>query len=276
MTVLPESLRVIQQRCPVRVATAEALVHGEDGPRLRTGWDEVDAALGSGLPTGLHEWFGAPLEANAGRCAAGVPPFCILLHLARQLLEQSPQAGWTVWVCDGQRPYAPAARGGDANDGRLLRRSLFVSARDGPTRQWIADTALRCRAVRAVMADGSGFDRAATRRLHLLARAQEKWIWLTRPPGERDTLSAALTRWQVRWHAGPGVGGTVVNPRWKLTLLRCKGVPLETIPDWILEWDHAEGAVRLSTALAGAVGLPSGAPGFAIRRGYARAQRNSA
>jgi len=247
--VLPESLCAIRDRC--RIVTAAALARGEDGPRLRTGWPAVDEALGAGLSTGLHEWFGAALHPDRPRADAP-PPFCILIHLAWRLLEQSHQARWTVWIDDGRFPYPPGFRRGDANDPRLLRRTLFVSARDGPTRQWAADAALRCRAVRAVVAGGGGFDRAATRRLHLLARSQEKWIWLIRPPAEQGTLSAAPTRWAIRWNPEARSRHGGVTPSWRLTLLRCKGVPIETIPDWILEWDHATGALHLPSALAGA------------------------
>lgn len=249
--MLPQSLRAIQDRC--RVVTAAALARGEDGPRLQTGWPDIDDALGAGLPTGLHEWFGAPLHDNDPR-AGGLPPFCILIHLAWRLLEQSRHARWTVWITADRAPYAPSFRYGDANDSRLLRRTLFVTARDGPARQWATDMALRCPAVHAVIADGGGFNRAATRRLHLLARSQEKWAWLIRPPSERGVLSAALTRWEVCWSSdAPGKHGSVM-PGWRLSLLRCKGVPTETFPTWELEWDHAKGALHLSSALAGASG----------------------
>ncbi len=258
--MLPESLRAIQDRC--RVVTAAAWASHDAGPRLHTGWPGIDAALGAGMPTGLHEWFAiSPYPGDA----RGLSPFCLLIHLAWRLLEQSHQPRWIVWIHDGPIPYPTSFRRGDANDARLLRRTLFVSARDGPARQWAADAALRCRAVHAVITAGAGFDRAATRRLHLLSRSQAKWIWLTRPPSEQDTLSAAFTRWAVCWNSDVPDGSVGVRPGWRLTLLRCKGVPIETTPEWILEWNHATGALNLSAELAGVSGDAASRPQLSQR-----------
>ncbi|MEZ6015570.1 MAG: hypothetical protein R3F49_10680 [Planctomycetota bacterium] len=67
-----------------------------------------------------------------------------------------------------------------------------------------------------MVADASGFDMAATRRLALAANTGEALALLARPPHEAGALSAAATRWQVTR------AGDSLAPRWRLTLLRAK------------------------------------------------------
>jgi len=133
-------------------------------------------------------------------------------------------------------------RGDERGDGRddagspLFARSLFVDPTDDASRLWAIDAALRCASSAAVVADGSGFGMAASRRLQLAARAGGALALVARPPGERGEPSVATTRWEVRSaacaqaSAGDGGGACGVEPaegwlaRWRLRLLRCKGV----------------------------------------------------
>ncbi|MFT5049638.1 MAG: hypothetical protein ACI8QZ_001031 [Chlamydiales bacterium] len=113
------------------------------------------------------------------------------------------------WPQDSSRP----AR-------HLLEHSLLVDARPVEKRLWAIDTALRCPSVVAVVADGSGFDMAATRRLQLAAEVGHGLALLLRPPREFKSLSAATTRWRVG-RCLPVDG--VARPRWSLGLMRSKG-----------------------------------------------------
>jgi protein ImuA len=108
---------------------------------------------------------------------------------------------------------------------------------------WATDLALRSRAAALVIADGSGFDLAATRRLQLAAEAGDGLCLLARPPWEQRELSAAATRWLVSC-APP----QSTNQRWTVQLLRCKGQqPASNLQRvWILEQDHATGALRVA------------------------------
>ena len=252
LSALAERIRDIEDRHEA----AHRFVDEPADDRTPTGWTAIDAALGGGLSIGgLHEWFGVadaaqtddarPARASAGRWT---PPLCILAHLARQAFDHHGQGGWTVWVGRSCHPYPRVLiRGGDR---RLLDRSLFVAPRDAAARLWAMDLALRSPAVGCVIADGSGFDRAATQRIQHVARAESKWALTARPPPQRDVLSAAQTRWRVR--AAPPVeseergGGT---PCWAVQLMRCKGLRSES-HDWLLEWDRVESAVHLSARLA--------------------------
>ena len=115
----------------------------------------------------------------------------------------------------------------------LLHRSLFVAtgarsrsrtsegAKEASERLWAIDTALRCRGVTAVVADGTGLTMAATRRLQLSAASTGVLVLLARPPQEAGEISAATTRWTVMREVPTETSGSALS--WDLTLLRAKG-----------------------------------------------------
>jgi protein ImuA len=182
--------------------------------------------------------------------------------MAWQFVESSPAGLWTVWVGGACAPYPPLLARADGRDRRLLDRSLFVSTRDAAARLWAVDVSLRCPAVGLVVADGRRFDRAASRRVHLVATNHGKWALIARPAEERGEISAAHSRWLIR-RAPSGRGGAAesVQPRWTVQLLRCKGVQPETAGRiWTLEWDHVHGALCISSPLADSTGPASARP----------------
>ena len=219
-------------------------------PRFQTGWPEVDAALGGGLIGGaLHEWLGLAFSASESRRLPWTPPLCILTHLACQAMAANSTLLWTVWIGSRCFPYPRILVSGEGKDRRLLERSIFVSPRDPAARLWAIDLALRSPAVGVVVADGSQLPMAATRRIHLVAKANHTLVLAARPPWERAELSAAESRWLVRWRPSSEVAGPA-RPRWSVELLRCKGMQPETISHaWNLEWDCAQSAVRVSAPL---------------------------
>lgn len=185
---------------------------------IATGWQQVDAALGGGLARcGLHEWWHDDDYPHT-RCA----PMQAFIHLAWQALlhderHQPCMARRIVWVGRAVWPCAEAlVRGMRVGvhamfgqrcprlwpDARLVRQSLLVD--DGArtafdatgARLWAIEQAVRCPGVCAVIADGAGFDLAATRRLQLAAA--DALLLVARPHGRSSTLSAASTRWRVR------------------------------------------------------------------------------
>jgi len=168
------------------------------------GVDDGRAAVGFGA---IHEWF------DQGSTFPG-RPVCVLSHLAGRALAED--GGYVVWVGRRCWPYGRLLVHGD--DRLLLERSVFVDVPNDAAKLWAVDVALRCEAVSAVVADGSGFDIAATRRLQLAARAGRSMGLLARPPGERHELSAAATRWAIQ----PVVNHDRPRPRWRVTQLRCK------------------------------------------------------
>ncbi|UCD74810.1 MAG: hypothetical protein JSV91_13605, partial [Phycisphaerales bacterium] len=179
--------------------------------------------------------------------------------------------GRRVWPL----PRLLVREAGGVRDRRLLDCSLFLDPPDRAGRLWAIDVALRCPAVIAVIADGSGLRMAETRRLQLAAEAgrscerravnvQEKKIpgaggelpgvgLLVRPENELKELSAATTRWLVHPvatthpHSPP-------RPRWTVRLLRNKAAPLagDEEQTWLLEWDdHVQGIVHPSAEVVG-------------------------
>ncbi|HKQ47153.1 MAG TPA: hypothetical protein VJZ71_03675 [Phycisphaerae bacterium] len=282
---LAERIRAIEER---HEPVAHRYIDPPAGDRVPTGWAEVDAALGGGLLAGLHEWFGVeevgreegrPTPRSAdGRWS---PPLCILVHLAWQAQSREASPPWTVWIGRRCHPYPRVLIRGGGKDRRLLTRSLFVAPREAAARLWAIDLALRSPAVGCVVADGSGFDRAATQRIQLLARTQGKTVLAACPAPQRTELSAAQTRWGIRnaecgmrneersdapRHSAFRIPTSALVPRWSVELLRCKGMrPTQDhpgAPGWLLEWNRAEGAVHLSARLAD----PAGAAERPIRR----------
>ncbi|MHC4786742.1 MAG: ImuA family protein, partial [Planctomycetota bacterium] len=215
-----------------RLKELQTAIHAIEG-----GWYEAGGTGPGGThswcvpPKGVHEWFGVAHAAHNW-----APPLGILLHLALRSLEGSP--GCVVWIGRRCWPYPHVLNGAG------LRRSIFVDPPDGASRLWTIDLAARCPGVAAVVADGSGLDMAATRRLQLSAEAGSALVLCARPPNEVDRLSAAATRWRVR--CAPATGRA---PRWIVELLRCKGVQPESEVLRTVEWKGAPGGVVVHAAL---------------------------
>jgi len=239
---------------------------------LSTGWPVIDAMLGGGLPRGaLHEWFGlqTPSDPICTQPNTGYkpvphtpvvnrrhkepwsPPLSILAHLAWQAAGDADAPPWTLWIGPQCFPYPHILTRCRGTDHRLLERSIFVRAENATERLWATELAVRCHAVGAVIVDGSQFSMPATRRLQLLARNHGCLVLAAHPAQETKTLSAAHSRWRVRWAMSEGA---FTMPRWHVELLRCKGTRVEDRPGWILEQDRATGAIGISATLADATG----------------------
>jgi len=213
----------------VRLAEAIERVQGgqteqsSERHHLPTGWDAPDRATG-GLRLGaIHEWL---VDTPWGPPDAA--PLGLFTHLAARHLTAAPAptppTPLILWIGRACHPYPrslPAA---------VLARSVFVDATTRTERVWATDTALRSRGAGLVIADASGFDMSASRRLQLAAGIggiggpSEKGGGgvlglLARPWGERREISAAWTRWRV----SPTPSDSD-SPRWAIELLRCKGM----------------------------------------------------
>lgn len=270
---LAERIRSIEKRHGV--AADDRFIDPPAREVISTGWAEIDAALGGGLPAGgLHEWFGvedaaardSSVSANRASPHLWPPPLCILIHLAWQALDHDASSPWVVWIGERCHPYPRALVRGRSPDRRLLERSLFVAPRDAATRIWAIDLALRSHAVGVVIADGSAFDRAATQRIQLLAKNHAKIVLAACPPRQRGSLSAAQTRWRVCTSPPRRrKRGSSIAPGWSVELLRCKGVrPAQDHREWLLEQNRDEGAIHLSARLADLAGAPAAqSPGAA-------------
>lgn len=208
---------------------------------------------------------------HLARCAAGDGQ-------PRHTGQPGPAGGVGAVAWIGRRcwpnPRALVSGSGGGADHALLARSLFVDPPDRASRLWAIDLALRSSAIAAVVADGSGFDMASTRRLQLAARDAAGregagraggvgggFCLLLRPAADRKALSAAQTRWLVRPALAEGVGGEGGrSARWMIELLRRKG-PASAASSgsaqarqplrFIVEWDHEAGAVIVAPHVVG-------------------------
>lgn len=213
----------------------------QQGDLLPTGLTDIDAAIGGGLLGGaLHEWFGVlPHPESRVVVRKWTPPICILVHLLWQTFESCEQPRWTVWIGTRCFPYPSVLVRGTEMDSRLLERSLFIGVHSTKNRLLAADLTIRSPSVGAVVVDGSSFAMPETRRIQLNAKKHRTLVLMVRPASEQGELSAAQTRWRVRWE--PNVSTTdrvFLNPRWSVELLRCKGVLSENARNvWALEWD---------------------------------------
>lgn len=212
----------------------------------------------------VHEWLSE--ERSRGqkqKLADWMPPLSIATELASRALTLSPSvpsslSPFLIWIGRRCWPYGRSLiRGPHGEDRTLLQHSVFVDAPDIGARLWAIDLALRCPAVGVVVADGSGFDMAATRRLALAAAAGNGLALLLRPPWEQRELSAATTRWLVL----PEPSGAMTQ-RWRIEPLRCKGLRLgaHTVGDCVHMEADCAGAMRVLTDLAQRPGEAVSAP----------------
>lgn len=220
--MLPATLqnlaRTIQETCSPRSCA----------PPLPTGWP--DQTLRGLSRASIHEWFNSdpnPAPAANGRKLPWIPSLGPIIHLARQTSDAP-----IVWIGRRVWPYPRVCPD-------LLDRSIFIDAKDLAERAWAMDVSLRCPALGAVIADGSGFTMSITRRLQLGAAETGGLGLILRPHDDLRTLSAAQTRWLVM------PARSAAAPRWRLRLLRAKGVKLPDITTWTLELNHETGALDL-------------------------------
>lgn len=240
------------------------------------------------LPGVLHE-VTLDLPAGGGGRSGWLAPGALLLDWSARAMGGQGHGGvrWRVWVGRAVWPYPrvmlrrgleenKSAQRGETPAVTLLERSLFVEAnagqeggggdRSADVRVWAIELALACPAVAAVIADGSGFSLAATRRLQLAARRSPAVVILARPMWERDVPSAAGARWRVRPAVSP-----ISRPRWVVELTRLKGATADRRRRaWLLEWNHETSAVCVPADLGHGSGEAStqarAAPDPGVRR----------
>jgi hypothetical protein len=280
---IPDPSLVSEPLCRLREALAAR--GGVASARVPTGWPRIDAALGGGLPAAeLHEWWGDMADA---RSLCVQLAWCVLRDCdarARARTDAHASDGLHVaWIGRAAWPGATdLVRGTRAAlagmfgapaprtwpDAALHDRSLLVDApaSDPGARLWSAEQAARCSGVCLVIADGRGFELAATRRLQLAASRVP--VLLLRGPARdprvrRATASACATRWHVEraaagsagslaerapWlRAGHALAGRIPEePAWTVTLERAKGSGMAFAAECVVravrsfEWEGTE------------------------------------
>lgn len=249
----PEGARVVSTGWP----TVDGWLPGGVPRGLVTEWFGVapegphaNRAATAGGPRVPRPSSETPKAGRRPSLATWTPPLSLLVHLAHQVcggardVRGADDPGPVLWIGRRVWPYGRALVRAGPLGARLLARSLFVAMPDdvAPTRPsgtrtpeagarlWALDLALRCRAVAAVVADGSGFAMAASRRLQVAAEAGHAFVLLARPAEEFDVPSAAavrfvVTRTAIDADARPGAPRSCA---WSLTLRRAKGAAART------------------------------------------------
>lgn len=239
-----------------------------DEPRLPLGVLEIDRALpGGGLRLGcIHEVAGD--EAATGFCAAllgralaakgrtGSPTASAGAQSASAGPRGSERRGALLWLARDDDLYAPGLVRFGIEAGQLL---VVSGLRRQDDMLWAMEEALRCRAVRGVVAEmggvagAGGIGLAAGRRLMLAAEGTGVLgLVLSRREGGRQRggarVRAAVSRWRVTAAPG-GAGGEDAGSRgrmpdgggqpkadggrWRVKLQHCRGGrPAEWIVDW--------------------------------------------
>lgn len=185
--------------------------------------ERIDPGWGAGVPGlelgSVHEWFGED------------PAAVLLSRLARRTPGRGGRTAWIGRACWAHPGWSETPS------------SLFVDPASDGERVWAIDLALRCRGVACVIADGSGIDMPASRRLQLAAKAGGTLGLLVRPLTDLSELSAARTRWRVTPAPNPDAR-FYPEPRWTVELLRCKGLrPTTEARRWAVQVRHDTGDV---------------------------------
>jgi protein ImuA len=163
-------------------ADALAYTASADGAALSSGHAALDAQLpGGGWPVGaLCEILQAAHHQNEWR---------LLLPALRTLTQSIVLVG---------APYAPFGPG-LAGQGLDVRHLLWVQADALSQRLWVAEQALRCTGVAAVLVwlpqvRAHALRTEHLRRLHLAAQAQSKLLWVLREATAQAESSPAVLR----------------------------------------------------------------------------------
>lgn len=270
ISALADAVRDLESRWRPRKAAAH---------RVRLPWSAV--ALDRGV---IHELLGD----------GAFPPLCIATDMARRACGGGGGA-------DGGDGQSDARESAAVLIGRWTwayrlglgpgTTAILVDVPDAASRVWAIDLALRSPAVSVVIADGSGLEMSETRRLQLAAEAGASGDvgrtggcsgvggalgLMVRPLAELRELSAAAMRWVVRPAVSCGK-----RPRWNVSVVRCKGVHgvftdacgaerCAMSRSMMVEWDHAQGIVAVSSDVVDRSGEATGTDGGAAEIGRER------
>lgn len=207
---------------------------------------EIDVMLpGQGLACGSIHEFALEDELSSKVPYRWHPPLFVVaallgstIRLQQESMILQPQHKILAWV--GRRCW-PTPHLLES----ISTNSIYLDPPDKSKRLWTIIQLLRCPAVWAVVADGSGFNNLASRRLSFAAQKGGALGLILRPPWELEETSSAHTKWKIA-----PLCSEKASLRWSLTLLRAKGAAAASVSPpqaahetliwpktWLLEWD---------------------------------------
>jgi protein ImuA len=218
------------------------------------GLDAIDRELpGGGLARGaVHEILGHGADEEDGALAAA---------FAATLAARLGATGPVLWCLRRPDLHGPGLLAAGLDPARLV---LALCGNDAAI-LWAMEEGLRTRGMAAIVGEVGRLPPVAGRRLQLAAERAgvpalvlRRWWEGGEAAGERLRPSAAATRWRVATlpARSPPDRPAIGRPRWRLTLLRCRGGGPGS---WDVEVIDATGALALSAALADRPAAPIGA-----------------
>lgn len=195
----------------------------EPGNRNGIGLGEIEAAFPNRIfPTGaIHEFLSSCPEETSSSGAF----ICGILHALLQ------NGGVCVWVSFTRRVYPPALKLFGVNPDKVF----FIDVPRQKDVLWVAEEALKCEGVIAVICETSELSFVESQRLQLAVEKSRVTGFVLRKNTTVANRTACVSRWKItpvrsKPRAGmPGVG----SPRWQAELLRVRNGN----PDkWTVEW----------------------------------------
>ena len=191
------------------------------------GLGPIEMAFPNGIfPTGaIHEFVSyGPEETSA--CSG------VIAGIVKTLLEAG---GVCLWISYTRRIYPPALKMFGVNPDRVV----FVDVPLQKDVLWVAEEALKCDGVAAVVCEAHQLTFMESRRLQLAVEESHVTGFILRKDVRSITTNACVARWRVtprisRLRPGmPGVG----YPQWQVELLKVRnGNP----GSWNFEWRHRQ------------------------------------
>jgi protein ImuA len=183
----------------------------------------VEAAFPNGVfPTGaIHEFISLCPEDTAASAA-------FIAGLVKTLLQHG---GACLWISWSRRIYPPALKLFGLDPDRVV----FVDVPLMRDVLWVAEEALKCEGVAAVICETNQMSFMESRRLQLAVETSHVTGFILRKEAKKLNATACVSRFKIT-HAPsglrrgmPGVG----FPRWQVELLKIRnGQP----GSWIMEW----------------------------------------
>lgn len=176
------------------------------------------------FPTGaIHEFLSSSPEESSA-CGG------LISGLVSTLLKPG---GVCLWISFTRRVYPPALKLFGVDPDRVI----FVDVPFQKDVMWVAEEALKCEGVAAVICETREFSFMESRRLQLAVEQSHVTGFILRKDFKKENATACVARWRVKpvrsqLRSGmPGVG----HPRWEVELLKVKnGQP----GSWTIEWKN--------------------------------------
>lgn len=181
---------------------------------------------GQVFPTGvLHEFISTRPEftASIGGFIAGI---------LQTLLDKG---GVCVWVSYTRRIYPPALKRFGVDPDRII----FIDVKREKDVLWVAEEALKCSGIAAVICETRLLSFMESRRLQLAIEQSRVTAFILRKDVKELKSTACTARWTVkplRSKLRPGMPG-VGYPRWQVELLKVKNGKPGT---WQVEWKNRQ------------------------------------